>query len=207
MLRSNSWAGISQFGPGLEVQMPHVNSADAHENLSELAMRARQANRNPIIVMGVSGCGKTSIARLIAAHLDCRFVDGDDLHDEISISKMTAGVPLNDSDRHEWLIRIGQALRLDDDNPPVVACSALRVNYRELLRKSAGKNVTFLYLKISRDVAHSRLSSRVGHFMPAALIESQFTTLDEPSSEIDVITIGEGAPEDIVRLFFRELAE
>ena len=170
-------------------------------------MSAKSPNRTPIVVMGVSGCGKTSIARLIAARLSRPFIDGDDLHDHTSIAKMTAGIPLNDSDRHEWLIRIGQALRLNADGPPIMACSALRAKYREALRTSAGQSVTFLYLKISREDARRRLSARVGHFMPAALIESQFDTLEEPSFEDDVITIDDGAPEEIVHRFLRELAK
>ncbi|WP_245437531.1 gluconokinase [Neorhizobium tomejilense] len=169
-------------------------------------MVARQMHKIPVIVMGVSGYGKTSVARLVAARLQQTFVEGDELHSVTNIAKMTAGTPLTDNDRAEWLETIGRALASDSHDPPVITCSALKARYRDKLRSLAGCTVTFLYLRISREEANQRLGCRIGHFMPAALIESQFHTLEDPSTEDDVITIDAATPERIVEQFMTILS-
>ncbi|TCV65920.1 gluconokinase [Neorhizobium sp. S3-V5DH] len=165
-----------------------------------------QMHKIPVIVMGVSGCGKTSVARLVAARLQQRLVEGDELHSVTNIAKMTAGTPLTDSDRAAWLETIGRALASNSRDPPVVTCSALKAQYRDQLRSLAGNGVTFLYLRISHEEAKQRLAGRVGHFMPATLIESQFQTLEDPSAENDVITIDAGTPERVVEQFMTILS-
>lgn len=146
-----------------------------------------------IVVMGVSGSGKTSVGAILAGLLDLDFVDGDDLHPASNVAKMHAGHPLNDDDRAPWLDRVGATLADAAAHPRgvVVACSALRRAYRDRIRNSAGPGLTFVFLDISPEEAHRRLAVRLHHFMPASLIESQFATLERPTDEPDVVRITE----------------
>ena len=147
------------------------------------------ANRpSRLVVMGVSGCGKTTVGAALAQRLSLPMIDGDDLHAPASVAKMRAGVPLEDADRWPWLERIG--LRLADSGPGlVVACSALRRSYRDRIRHHA-RGVRFLFLDGGFELISQRLGRRAGHYMPATLLESQFRTLERPDDrETDVITL------------------
>lgn len=136
------------------------------------------------VIMGVSGAGKTLIGARLARALDVAFVEGDDLHPPANVERMTAGIPLTDEDRHGWLIAI--AARLRDAKRAgvglVVACSALKRRYRELLRSVGAGDVRFVYLKGSRALLAERMAQRPGHFMPPALLDSQLAALEEPVS-------------------------
>lgn len=128
------------------------------------------------VVMGVSGCGKSTVGRALAERLNLTFRDGDALHPAANIAKMAQGEALTDADREPWLRAVGAELR-----PGIVmACSALRRSYRDILREIALAQVVFLYLEGRRDLLIGRMLERKGHFMPAALLDSQLATLEEP---------------------------
>lgn len=138
--------------------------------------------------MGVSGCGKSTVGRLLAEKLDAKFIDGDDLHPEENKAKMAAGIPLNDDDRWPWLAKVGTSLTAEENI--VIACSALKRGYRERILSFSGETV-FLHLHGTRELLADRLHSRTNHFMPAALLDSQLATLeplqfDEPGRVIDI---------------------
>lgn len=159
-----------------------------------------------IVVMGVSGTGKTSVGEAIAAACGYRFVEGDALHPEENIRKMSAGIPLTDTDRWPWLEEIGRQLAAGD-TPLVVSCSALRRSYRNRLRESAGKPVAFVYLHGDRDVLAGRMQRRTGHFMPASLLDTQLATLEDPSGEPLTVTIDIAPPpQEVIRAALAALA-
>jgi carbohydrate kinase (thermoresistant glucokinase family) len=133
--------------------------------------------RPPIIVMGVSGCGKSTIGLLLATELHTTFIDADDLHPSANKQKMASGIPLDDSDREPWLRLVGGALAADPASPPVIACSALKRSYRELLRSSA-PDVFFAHLDGSRQLLADRLAARHHEFMSPTLLDSQLATLE-----------------------------
>ncbi|QWK81019.1 gluconokinase [Ochrobactrum sp. BTU1] len=141
----------------------------------------------PVIVMGVSGCGKSSVGRLLAVSLEAEFIEGDDLHSPHNVSKMQAGIPLTDDDRWPWLDAIGNRLAWNPN--VVVSCSALRRVYRERLRVAAGRPLTFVCLQGPRQLLFERISARQNHYMPAALLDSQFNTLELPTDEDDAIIV------------------
>jgi beta-N-acetylhexosaminidase len=135
------------------------------------------SNKHRIIVMGVSGCGKTTIGDLVARELGVPFLDGDSLHPVENVAKMAAGTPLTDEDRWPWLATVGRELANAGQGGLVLACSALRRSYRDAIREQAPDTV-FLHLHGSKEVLGSRLEGRSGHFMPAALLASQLATLE-----------------------------
>jgi gluconokinase len=144
-----------------------------------------------IVVTGVSGSGKTTLGRVLARSRGVPFVEGDDLHPPANIAKMSAGGPLNDDDRAPWLRAIAARARsaTEDGTGIVISCSALKHRYRQLIR-AADDGVWFLYLALDREVARARVTERTGHFMPAALLDSQYADLeplrpDEPGMTID----------------------
>ncbi|GLU44508.1 gluconokinase [Allomuricauda sp. NBRC 101325] len=139
-----------------------------------------------LVVMGVSGCGKTAIGQLLSKKLDRPFFDGDDFHPESNVQKMKSGTPLNDEDRKDWLITLNQLCVAHRENGAIIACSALKKNYRSLLRAGMGDSIAFVYLKGSFELIKARLEQRKGHFMPIELLQSQFETLEPPSREITV---------------------
>ena len=152
--------------------------------------------------MGVSGCGKSTIARELARRTGGVFLDGDDFHPAANVRKMSAGIPLTDDDRWGWLQTLNDKLHdYPDPAPPVfLACSALREVYRERLRAGL-PSLTFIYLKGSRECIIKRQSARKGHFMPATLVDSQFATLEEPRDAV-VVSIEqpeEGVVDDALR--------
>jgi len=152
-----------------------------------------------VIVMGVAGCGKSSVAKMLADALPASFIDADDLHPQSNIKKMSAGIPLTDEDRAPWLSTISSESRklADANGAAVVACSALRRSYREILNQAGA--VKYIHLAGSFELIQSRMSLREDHFMPESLLRSQFATLEDPSSEQNVITINiDQLIEDIV---------
>lgn len=148
-------------------------------------------NARAIVVMGVSGCGKTSVAEGLAAALGVAFIEGDSLHPAVNVEKMSRSIPLTDEDRWPWLDTIGAALAktLDDGEGVVVSCSALKKSYRDRLRSAAGGTLAFVFLKGSRDLLMARMGARQGHFMPATLLDSQLAALEDPSAEPGVVTV------------------
>jgi gluconokinase len=138
------------------------------------------APETPLVVMGVSGAGKSSIGSLLAGRMGAIFLDADDLHSEDARAKMHAGTPLTDEDRTPWLARVGA--RIAQGAPAgerlVVACSALRRRYRDALRSAVGGDVAFVWLDGDAQLLTRRLAMREGHFMPPSLLESQLATLE-----------------------------
>jgi carbohydrate kinase (thermoresistant glucokinase family) len=143
-----------------------------------------------LIVMGVSGSGKTTIAKDLASRLGWPFLEGDDLHPPANVQKMHAGIPLNDSDRKPWLDAIAAWIdaRRAAGEPGVLTCSALKHAYRKIL-VGAREHVRLVYLKGDKALIARRLSERKGHFMPPSLLDSQFSTLEEPTPDEDPITV------------------
>jgi len=139
-----------------------------------------------VVLMGVCGCGKTTVGETLAAALGWPFFDGDDFHPPENVAKMAAGVPLTDDDRWPWLDRIAAHLRgiLDAGGHAVLACSALRQAYRDRLSRAG--DVRYVHLAGDRDTIASRLASRSHRYMPASLLESQFAALEPPADAIEV---------------------
>jgi gluconokinase len=133
--------------------------------------------KSPIVVMGVSGSGKSTVGAALAQRLRVPFADADDFHPEANVAKMSAGHALNDDDRHPWLDAIGDWLANHCGEGGVMSCSALKCKYRDQLRKHCPQ-VRFLHLSGSPEVIGRRQASRPGHFMPASLLASQFDTLE-----------------------------
>lgn len=143
-----------------------------------------------LVVMGVSGSGKSTVGAALAQRLRVPFADADDFHPPANIAKMSAGIPLDDEDRHPWLEAIGEWLAGHDAGGGVISCSALKRKYRDQLRHHDHR-ILFVHLHGTREVIAARQASRPGHFMPAALLASQFATLeplapDERGLVIDV---------------------
>ncbi|MFF3847590.1 gluconokinase [Streptomyces sp. NPDC002328] len=150
-----------------------------------------------VVVMGVAGTGKTTIGPLLAARLGAPYAEGDDFHPPANIAKMSAGTPLDDDDRWPWLDAIGVWAHGRAGLGGVVSCSALKRSYRDRLR-AAAPDVVFVHLAGDRTLIEDRMSHRQGHFMPTALLDSQFATLqpldaDEAGVAVDV----SGTPEEI----------
>ena len=140
-----------------------------------------------LIVMGVSGSGKSVVGKALAARLEWNFYDADDFHPPANIAKMASGIPLNDEDRAPWLTSLHDLIELclKENRPGVLACSALKENYRQkMLLGNAG--VQIIYLKGSYDLIWSRMAMRAGHFMKPEMLRSQFATLEEPHDALTV---------------------
>ena len=146
-----------------------------------------------MVVMGVSGCGKTSVGEGVAKRLGMPYRDGDELHPTANVAKMAAGTPLTDEDRWPWLDKVGNVLA--KDAPIVVGCSALKRRYRDRIRTEAGGAVIFVYLEGSRDLISGRMAKRTGHYMPLSLLESQFAALEVPGPD-EAITVSIDQPLD-----------
>lgn len=137
------------------------------------------------VVMGVSGCGKSTVGLALAQRLGLTFLEGDSLHPRANIEKMSAGLALNDDDRWPWLDAVGAALRSAPPSGLVCSCSALRFSYRQRLRMWVD-DVAFIHLSGNRDVLQHRLDRRKGHFMPPGLLDSQLATLELPDEEAGI---------------------
>lgn len=159
-----------------------------------------------VLIMGVSGCGKTTVAEHLAERLRCSFAEGDDFHPPENVAKMRGGTPLDDSDRWPWLISIAEQVDayIARKQHLVVACSALKAKYREILIGDR-ENTHLVYLRGSQTLIRERMEAR-SHFMPAALLDSQFATLEEPGELEQPIDIDiRHAPDDCAALIFRAL--
>jgi gluconokinase len=139
-----------------------------------------------IVLMGVTGSGKSTVGKILASQLGWKFVEGDDFHSPKNIEKMRRGEPLNDADRRPWLDAIREVIRttIDRGEDAIIACSAFKESYRKLLQIHG--QVSFVYLKASMALIQDRLKNRVGHFMNPDLIQSQFDTLEEPEQALQV---------------------
>ncbi|SEU28271.1 gluconokinase [Stigmatella erecta] len=158
-----------------------------------------------VILMGVSGAGKTTIGRLLAHTLGWRFLEGDDFHPPANVAKMHAGVPLSDADREPWLetLRGVLAEAVARGENVVLACSALRARYRQVLSVDPAQ-VRWVYLQGSPALIAQRLAARKGHFMPPSLLDSQFNVLEEPEGALGVdVSQGQRAVIDTIRAGLR----
>ena len=162
-----------------------------------------------IVVMGVSGSGKSTVASALAERLGWVYADGDAFHPPGNVAKMAAGTPLTDADREPWLRLIAAwiAARCTERDPGVVACSALKRRYRAILLGEAPEGAArIVYLKGELALIEERMRQRAGHFMPASLLESQFRTLEQPTPSEGVIAVDiAGSPQDIVAEILRRL--
>jgi ribose 5-phosphate isomerase A len=168
--------------------------------------RAHRGGPPILVIMGVSGTGKSTVARELVARLGWPFEEGDALHPEANVAKMHAGIPLTDADRQPWLERVaawidGQRAK---KQPGIITCSALKRSYRQIIIGDRPE-VRLVYLRGGRDLITEHLAGRHGHFMPASLLQSQFDTLEEPDPGEDPLTIDMGPPpgqvaEEIIRL-------
>jgi gluconokinase len=146
-----------------------------------------------VVVMGVSGSGKSTAARALAQRLGVPFCEGDDVHPPANVAKMQAGQPLDDADRAPWLAALNAWMQAHRDGG-VVSCSALRRRYRDRLREGLAPPPAFVLLDPSRAVLERRMAARHGHFMPGSLLDSQLATLERPGADEGVLTLsGDGA--------------
>lgn len=157
--------------------------------------------------MGVSGCGKSTVAALLSGRLGWPFEEGDSLHPQANIDKMSAGHPLTDDDRWPWLEKVAEWIeaRLDAGENALITCSALKRSYRDMLNRR-GTGVQFVYLAGAKETISTRLASRQGHFMPPDLLDSQFADLEEPTPDEPALRIDVGpAPaviaDEVVKAF------
>jgi carbohydrate kinase (thermoresistant glucokinase family) len=160
-----------------------------------------------VVLMGVSGSGKSTVAALLAAALGCQFQEGDDLHPPENVAKMRSGTPLTDADRLPWLRKIAEEIDgwRARGECGVLTCSALKRSYRDIIIGDR-QDVVLVYLKGSRDPIHQRMAARHEHFMPIALLDSQFATLEEPTpDEHPIIVDVGGKPAEIAHEIVRRL--
>jgi gluconokinase len=150
-----------------------------------------------IYIMGVSGSGKTTIGKKLAGDINFPFFDGDDFHPMANKEKMNAGIPLTDEDRAGWLILMNELAR-DQKEGAVIACSALKEIYRKILAEGVTISIHWIFLQGSFELIQKRLKERKDHFMPAALLSSQFDTLEPPANCI-TIDISK-TPEEIIQM-------
>jgi carbohydrate kinase (thermoresistant glucokinase family) len=143
-----------------------------------------------VVVMGVSGCGKSTLGHVLAGRLETPFVEGDDLHSAANVAKMAAGQPLTDEDRAGWLQALSERLQqsVSQEQGLVVACSALKKIYRDVLRQGA-PDVLFVHLQGSPEVLTQRLQQRTGHYMPATLLQSQLAILEPLTTSESAMTL------------------
>ena len=146
-----------------------------------------------LVVMGVAGTGKSTVAGLLAERLNWELQEGDDLHPPANVAKMSAGIPLDDDDRWPWLDAIAASIKVKTESgePGIVTCSALKKSYRDRLR---GPNVIFVFINGPRAVIEARMASRKRHYMPLSLLESQLAALEPPTSDENVLEVDLAAP-------------
>ena len=164
----------------------------------------KQAN---IIVMGVSGSGKTTIGELLAQQLGRPFYDGDDYHSAANVAKMAAGNPLNDADRHDWLATLATHLgEWEAAGGAVLACSALKETYRQTLQAGEQLPLTWVFLDGSRELLEKRLEGRHDHYMKASMLDSQLATLEEPTYGIRIELTNSETPAQVVARIMAQLS-
>lgn len=158
------------------------------------------------IVMGVSGCGKSTIGERLGKELSLPFYDADDFHPIENITKMASGKPLNDADRAPWLQLLAEKIaEWEAKGGAVIACSALKQAYRDTLTSTTQDTVKFVFLEGSKAVLHARLTSRESHFMPNTLLDSQLSTLEVPHEAIKVSI--ENSIEQIISLILKDISK
>ena len=152
-----------------------------------------------VVVMGVSGSGKTTIGRAAAAALGAEFLEGDEFHPAANVAKMSRGEPLDDADRAPWLDRMADALARAKSagRSVVLAASVLKRSYRDRLRRAA-PDLRLVYLRGGEELIHERMAARKAHFMPAGLLDSQFAALEEPGPDESAIVIDVTPPMDMI---------
>lgn len=173
-------------------------------------MSESKSSCRTLVVMGVSGCGKSLIGSMLAFSLGCTFEDADDFHPPANKEKMSARIPLTDEDRWPWLQALrARILEVRAQAPCYVqACSALKRVYRDILRGDDTRSeLLFVFLRGSKELISARLAARKGHFMPASLLDSQFATLEEPGPDEAIIADIAGTPEEIVAGVLHALAD
>jgi len=153
-----------------------------------------------LVLMGVSGCGKTSVAAILSGRLGWPFEEGDALHPPANVAKMKAGHPLDDEDRAPWLERVADWVeeRLAAGEDGLITCSSLKHAYRRTIRRGRDSGVEFVYLAGSRETIAARLASRMGHFMPPSLLDSQFADLEEPTPDEPAIRVDIGPAPSVI---------
>lgn len=154
-----------------------------------------------VVVMGVSGCGKSTVGQLLANALGAPYIEGDDLHSQENVERMRAGIALNDAQRRDWLQALADHLAAahTHSQPLVVSCSALKRVYRDLLRSGAPE-LRLVHLCGTREVLAARSAQRKGHYMPVSLLDSQIATLEPPGADENVLTFDvTQAPQEIVQ--------
>lgn len=159
---------------------------------------AAHATPIAIVVMGVSGTGKSTLSARLGAALDCPVLEGDSFHAAASVAKMQAGQPLTDDDRWPWLDRLGAAIGQAAlaQGIAVAACSALKRSYRERLSAASAVPLRFVLLDTGQDEIARRMTMRAGHYMPASLLDSQIATLERPASDECALSLDAAVPPD-----------
>lgn len=183
--------------------MPKVQLSTYWEIFSSSAQTNRMTSI--YIIMGVSGSGKSTIGQALSADTGLPFFDADDFHPEANVAKMAAGIPLNDDDRQPWLETLNALLKkqIQNSEGAILACSALKASYRNTLEKDLDAPPFLVYLKGSPELISARMQARTGHFMPPALLASQFAALEEPQDAllVDIEHSIEQIVEDILTGF------
>lgn len=171
-------------------------------------MSESQRNHPVLVLMGVSGSGKSTVAGILAGALKWDLEEGDDLHPESNVAKMASGTPLTDEDRWPWLATIAEWIRAHTSKgePGIVTCSALKRSYRDVLSEGSEGNVVFVHLAGTRDRISGRLNVRMDHFMPSTLLDTQLSTLEpiEPDEHAIVVDVGP-PPAEIAARIIEEL--
>jgi gluconokinase len=162
--------------------------------LSRNSLKALEPNMNSVVVMGVAGCGKSSLGEAIARAEGLPLIEGDDHHSAANKARMAAGTPLTDADRDGWLTTLGTQLQRAQPQGAVLTCSALKRAYRDRLR-AAAPGLRFVFLEITPDDAQARVSARAAtHFFSTRLVASQFETLEPPTGEPGVLAVDARLP-------------
>jgi carbohydrate kinase (thermoresistant glucokinase family) len=152
-----------------------------------------------LVITGVSGSGKSTVAELLSERLGWAFEEGDSLHPAANVEKMAAGIPLTDEDRWPWLAKVADWIdnRLDAGEDGIITCSALKRSYRTVLNRR-GSGVEFVYLSVGKAELEERVEHRLGHFMPASLLDSQLATLEPPTPPEPAIQVDAGVDAQLV---------
>ena len=152
-----------------------------------------------VVIMGVAGCGKSSVGAALSAALGVPYVDGDDLHPAANVDKMRRGLALTDEDRWPWLGQVAACLQ--NSAPVIVGCSALKRAYRDRIRAGVQGEVAFVHLSGDRDLITARMAQRQGHYMPLSLLDSQFAALEPPGpDEAVTVTIDQPLPDIVAQI-------